>query len=170
MQMLNPEDFVITTPSFRLGVMQKTEIDTYIRLFTDQRLMRRIDLPLTVDAAAADAMLAVEVSGRPGTRQLYLHIRTGDSAEPAGMFSVVVSKLDSSAEVGIMLLRQFHQTGLAELVLKCVCDKLFTTYSLNYVQCRIHRLNYAAQKLAIKVGFLRKSTENIYVLEKAFAL
>jgi RimJ/RimL family protein N-acetyltransferase len=164
MQMLNPDDFVITTPNFRLSVMQETAVNTYVRLFTDEQLMRRISAPLTVEAATRDALVAVDVSTATFVKQLYLHV---ESEEPAGLFSILVSKADNSVEVGIMLLRQFHQTGFAEAVLKCVCSRLFARYPLNYIQCKIHKLNFAAQRLAGKVGFLKAAAEDIYILEKS---
>lgn len=161
--MLNPDDFVITAQNFRLSVMQKAAVDTYVRLFTDEQLMRRISAPLTVEAATKDALAAIDVSTAACVKHLYLHI---ESTEPIGLFSVFL-KSDRSVEVGIMLLRQFHQTGFAEAILKCVCSRLFARYPLDYIQCKIHNLNFAAQKLAGKTGFLKTSVANKYILEKS---
>lgn len=163
--MLIPTEFVETLADFQLSILQPSDVDTFVSLFTDTDVMKHIGQPLQMQEAVTDAIAASSVSKRPKTRQLYLRIASAQGC-PAGVFSVEANKDCTVFEIGIMLLPCFQRTGLTALVVKNVCVKLLNRYSECLICCQVKADNEAAKRRALKLGFVETEVENEYVLDR----
>lgn len=169
MAMLIPTEFVENAAGFRLSVLQPSDVDTFVSLFTDAEIMKHIGQPLHIDAAVTDAINASKLSNRSTTHQLYLRIASADG-RPAGVFSVVANKDCTLFEIGIMLLPCFQRTGLTALVVKNVCVKLLNRYSGCQIFCQVKSDNEAAKRRALKLGFIATEIKTRYVLDSHILL
>ncbi|KKO46600.1 hypothetical protein WG68_04710 [Arsukibacterium ikkense] len=70
------------------------------------------------------------------------------------------------AEVGIMLLPEAQQTGLALAALGGLCQKLQATAGLNILKCFTAEANIAAKKLVSRLGFVYCSEHKCYQWRK----
>ena len=64
MAMLIPTEFVENAAGFRLSVLQPSDVDTFVSLFTDAEIMKHIGQPMHIDAAVTDAINASKLSNR----------------------------------------------------------------------------------------------------------
>ncbi len=163
--MLIPTEFVESSADFQLSILQPSDVDIFVSLFTDADVMKHVGQPLKIEDAVTDAITASAVSKRPRTRQLYLRIASAPGC-PAGVLSVEANKDCTVFEIGIMLLPCFQRTGLTALVVKNVCVKLLNRYSGCRICCQVKANNEAAKRRALKLGFVETEIENEYVLDR----
>lgn len=164
--MFNPKDFDIVTDDFEVSAVQKFDTDCYVKLFTDEKLMKNIGSPLSAEEAHDDASAAIRLSNMLSTRQLYLCVKEKVNGESAGIFSVTALNCDDTIEIGLMLLRKFHGRGFAEQITRAVLKRLFSDYDLLVVHCRIGDSNFSAKKVAIKLGFSKGLFSDFFVLKR----
>lgn len=164
--MFKAADFTLFAENYSISVITAEVLDTYISLFTDSKTMKCIGPVLSSELAQQHFSAALNSSSRKLTSQLYLSIKLADTTKVVGIFSVRTTTLDKSVEVGIMLLRQYHCTGLAKEVVKAVCDRLFTCYDIKSIFCNIQQRNLAARKLVGYLGFTNTGSGLSYRLDK----
>jgi RimJ/RimL family protein N-acetyltransferase len=164
--MFNAADFTLVAENYSVSVIMADARDTYITLFTDAKSMQCIGPALSAELAQQHFSAAQHSSSRKLTSQLYLSIKLADTEKVIGIFSVRTTAMDKSVEVGIMLLRLYHCTGLAKDVVKAVCERIFTCYEVKSVICNIQQRNLAARKLVRGLGFINAGSGLSYRLDK----
>lgn len=162
--MFNAAEFNLSTQSYTVSKLMADARETYVSLFTDSKTMRCIGPVLSTELAEQHFIVAVRSSAQVLTSQLYLSIKLPKQTEVIGIFNVRVVSLDKRVEIGIMLLRKYHRSGLAKDVVKAVCERIFTRYKVESIFCNIKQHNLAAKKLVESLGFVKVDSVMSYRL------
>lgn len=163
--MFNSAEFELSSQSYTLSKLMADARQTYVSLFTDIKTMRCIGPVLSAELAEQHFVAAVQSSARCPASQLYLSIKLPNQTEVIGIFNARVVSMDKRVEIGIMLLRQYHRIGLANGIVKAVCERIFTRCKVENIFCNIQQHNLAAQKLVESLGFVKVDSAMGYRLD-----
>ncbi|MEH8019144.1 GNAT family N-acetyltransferase [Rheinheimera muenzenbergensis] len=127
----------------------------YTQIYRDGKLMKHIATPLSQDKAHQSFILALKLTAAVPAKRLFLVIQAPQVGGYAGLLCVsTVPSQPNCVEVGIMLMQQFHRSGLAQTALATLCHKVFSLIPSVTIIGRIDPHNAAAKKLVAKLGFV----------------
>lgn len=148
---------VLDTERLELRPMDERDQDLYCRIYTDAGLMRYVSERLTQDAALAAHGKVCVLNRDPDFRYRCWVIRHRENERDIGLLALVGSK--KSAEIGAMILADWHSHGIAAEVIGRLVDFAFGEYGIGDVYTRHHRENGLAQGLMRKLNFVRVPSE-----------
>lgn len=137
----------------------------YAQLYRDEKLMTYIGRSLTAEQAHASFVCALKLNAACPTKRVFLVIYDRNTCNYAGLLGVsTVTSQQNCIEVGIMLLMQFHRSGLAGQALAALCKTVFLLLPDVTIVGRIDPGNRAAKKLVAKLGFVYCNETGCYNL------
>lgn len=186
MSNFNCNDLCFQGPTFTVRFLATADSALYQQLYTSPALMRFIGEPLTPLQAEHSFSKALQqnqpalVAGGP-TAMLFLTVACSRTNQALGLMSVRFESVTAStllyrqpfveqgcfdAEVGIMLLAEAQQAGLALAALGGLCQKLQANAELNILKCVTSEANIAAKKLVSRLGFVYCKERKCYQWQK----
>lgn len=127
----------------------------YCGLYTDARLMRHVGPPLTAEQARTSFRAALAAAARQPMRHIYFGLRCSETGGAVGVCALRdIGLRAGQAEIGLMLRREAHASGLACEALDAVARWGFGQLRLEAVYGCAEPANLAASRLARRAGFL----------------
>lgn len=137
----------------------------YTQIYRDDKLMKHIATPLSADKADQSFICALKLTAAVPAKRLFLVIHEPQAGVYVGLLGVsTVPSQPNCVEVGIMLMQQFHRSGVAQSALAALCIKVFSLLPCVTIIGRIDPLNAAAKKLVAKLGFVYCNKTGCYNL------
>lgn len=148
-----------TAPAFqteRLHVRTLCAADEalYCSLYTDARLMRHIGPPLGADEVQRSFRAALVAVERQPPRHLYLSLHRRDADQAVGVCALRdIDAAQRHAEIGLVLRREAHASGIARESLQAVIAWSFRELPVDRLYGRADAANLAACRAALRAGF-----------------
>lgn len=143
---------VLETERLELRPMDERDRDLYCRIYTDAGLMRHVGEGLTQEAALAAHGKVCVLNRDADFRYRCWVMRHRENEEDIGLLALVGHK--KSAEIGAMILTEWHSRGIAAEVIRCLVEFAFAEYGIAEVYTRHHRENGLALGLMHKLNFV----------------
>jgi RimJ/RimL family protein N-acetyltransferase len=144
----------LETPRLLLTAMQATDRDFFFALNHNQEAMRYIDDPRTdnnIDTRFSERLLDWTAEA---SHWLTLIIRKKDDGTPMGMHGFLPEWVPyRQAELGYMMLPQWHGQGFALEATRAVVDYAFKTCGFHKLKATVTQGNLASERLLKRAGF-----------------
>lgn len=126
----------------------------YCGLYTDARLMRHIGPPLDAGQVQRSFRAALDAVQRQPPRHLYLSLYHRDAGDALGVCALRdIDAVQRSAEIGLMLRREAHASGIARESLQAVIAWSFRELPVDRLYGCTDAANLAACRAARRAGF-----------------
>lgn len=126
----------------------------YCSLYTDARLMRHIGAPLDADGVQRSFRAALAGMQRQPPRHLYLSLHRRDADQALGLCALRdIDPATRRAEIGLVLRREAHASGIARESLQAVIAWSFRELPVDQLYGRADAANLAACRAARRAGF-----------------
>jgi len=146
--------FEFETARLFLRPLQEGDEALYYSLYTDPETMRFIAPPLSAEQASSRFRKIVARQREPSIDGRYLAMIEKATRQPIGICGT--SHLDAQAqrlEVGMVLLREGRNRGVAKEVLAALMKRIFAASSIDEIEVKFSAENRAAEQLVISLGF-----------------
>ena len=161
----NASFFTFSYAYFNVIPLSTEHLSLYSELYCDSKTMQHVALPLTQSSVRKSFESALKYNSAIAPKRLFLVIFDNRKKSNAGLLGVsAVESTSSEVEVGIMLLQQFHRSGLALDALVSLCSAVFHLIPNTTIIGKINPFNASAKKLVEKVGFVYCSRSSNYKL------
>lgn len=126
----------------------------YCSLYTDARLMRHIGPPLDAQQVRRSFHAAVSAAARQPPRHVYFSLHDRQQDRALGVCAVRDIDLEHKrAEIGLMLRREAHASGIAREGLQAVIAWSFRELPIDQLYGQTDSANLAACRAARRAGF-----------------
>jgi ribosomal-protein-alanine N-acetyltransferase len=150
-----PAAAAFTTGRLAVRALASADETLYCGIYTDARLMRHVGRPLAARQAQISFHAAVAAAGRQPLRHVYFGLRCGTTGSAVGVCALRdIGLRAGQAEIGLMLRREAHASGLASEALDAVARWGFSELGLETIYGCADPANLAASRLARRAGFL----------------
>ena len=161
----NAKSFTFSCGYFNVIPLSIEHLSLYSELYCDSKTMQHIASPLTQFSVINSFESALKFNSATSPKRLFLVIFDIRKKSYAGLLGVsAVKSASTEIEVGIMLLQQFHRSGLALDALASLCSRVFYLIPNITIIGKIDPCNAAAKKLVEKLGFVYCSRSSNYKL------
>jgi RimJ/RimL family protein N-acetyltransferase len=152
--------FCITTERLRLEDLTEKDLDNLRRIARDPRVMRYVLIWLENDEQVTGFLHhGIEESKRADRMDYILAARNPETGEFAGLtFIEIDCELKSTAEVGIVLLPEYCNSGYGSEILRAYLAFGFETLGMHRVYGKCDELNLASAHLMEKCGLTYEGT------------
>ena len=158
--------FCFTTRDLQVSPLQQQHFTLYEQLYSDEKLMTHIATPLNTEQAYSSFVSALKLNAAMPAKRLFLVINAPDIDICQGLLGVsALMSQPRCVEVGIMLLKPFHRSGIAQKALMGLCATVFSVLPDVTIVGKIDPQNSAAKKLVAKLGFVYCSATGCYNLQ-----
>lgn len=145
----------LETKRLRLRLITTRDAAATLKLRSDPSVMQYIRRPMMKSLAEARAFIKQHREGnRSGlfvSWAIELRSRPGEMIGHLGFWRI--DQLNHRAELGYMLLPQFHGKGLMREAVSRSLDTLFDEFKFHSVEARVEPANKASRALLKKLGF-----------------
>jgi len=146
---------VWTTARMTVRPLAPEDEALYCHVYTDARLMRHVGSALADDHARRSFGAAVAASQRRPLRHVYFALARTQTGEPLGVSALRdIDPVGKRAEIGLILRREAHASGLAREALSGVAAWGFTQLPVDRIYGCADSSNLAATRMARQAGFL----------------
>ncbi|GIU41389.1 hypothetical protein TUM4438_05440 [Shewanella sairae] len=147
------------TERLSMRLLDERDKDLYAQIYTDEKIMRKISAPLSVEKAQKSFAIALKKNAQPQSPFLTWVITNKTTNETIGIQGLTQHKEQPAfADVGIMLLRNAQGKLLPE---ESISGLFYYAFSkLNYLRIYAHysKTNYATHRVTQKMGFTPTSS------------
>ncbi len=152
MNATSPPAFV--TGRLRVRALGADDERLYCDLYTDPRLMRHIGPVLEDEHVRRSFRAALAAVTRRPPRHIYFGLQRVSDGASIGVCALRdIDPAGQYAEIGLMLRREAHATGLAREGLDAVTTWAFSALRLDRIYGRTDPSNHAACRMACRAGF-----------------
>jgi RimJ/RimL family protein N-acetyltransferase len=142
------------TERLRVRALVADDEKLYCDLYTDPRLMRHIGPVLDGPKVRRSFQAAVAAAARRPPRHIYFGLLKGSDGDSVGVCALRdIDPAQHCAEIGLMIRREAHATGLAREGLDAVAAWAFSALQLERIYGRADPSNHAACRVARRAGF-----------------
>lgn len=130
----------------------------YIKLYTDERVMRFIMPALTEEQAEISFQNALKLNANLNTERLFLTVRLLEELKPSAL--CCISHLDRKngiAEIGNIVLPEAQGKQIAQDATKALIKQIQQILAINHFVMDINKNNLAAIRGAKLLGFAQES-------------
>ena len=132
----------------------------YCSLYVDARLMRHIGPPLGAEQVQRSFRAALAAAQQQPPRHLYLSLHRRDAAQGLGVCALRdIDPERRRAEIGLVLRREAHASGIARESLQAVIAWSFRELPVDQLYGRTDAANLAACRAARRAGFAAVAPE-----------
>ena len=150
-----PFELVLTTLRMTVRPLAPADETLYSHVYTDQRLMRHVGPVLGAEHVKRSFGAAVAAATRRPLRHIYFALHRKQTGEPVGVSALRdVDSTARQAEIGLILCREAHASGLASEALGAVAAWGFGQLPIDRIYGCADPSNLAASRLARRAGFL----------------
>jgi len=125
----------------------------YCALYTNAKIMRCIAPPLTPAKAQAAFKRCLQLNQAKKPYFLTWCIINNHHKQSIGIETLVLDKLNQSAEIGIMLLRHANGKLMPEEAMGALMEYAFTQLNLTTIKAKFSAKNLATKRFTKKLGF-----------------
>jgi len=143
----------LTTARLRIRAMESGDRELFLELYGDAETMRFIGRPAPRRENNARFRAALDAARKPRGPRFFTILKKRGRV-PIGLCSIRrISVRESSAEVGIMLIRVARGRGYALESRRAFVDAAFQTLPIDTIWVQNHRSNTDIARLNAKLGF-----------------
>lgn len=147
---------VLETARLRMRPLEERDKALYVRIYTDDKLMEHVGQPLTPAGIEAAFERVCRLNRSTELRYWCWVIEVRDGGANAGLLALVGST--RSAEIGAMILADWHSRGVATEIIACLADHAFAEYGVVEVFTRHRKENGQAHGLMQKLDFVEAAS------------
>lgn len=154
MLLLDASKFDFSWRGLHIKPLGEADLQLYLDLYTNARVMRYICEPLTVDQAKTSFYTALSLNEDLHSERLFLTVRTENSEHAVAL--CCISRLDRHnkiAELGTMVLPQFHGKRVGQDATIALMRRIQQVLAITEFELAIHKQNLPAIRAAKLLGF-----------------
>ncbi|PMG76862.1 hypothetical protein BCU84_12490 [Shewanella sp. 10N.286.51.B7] len=142
------------TERLSIRLLEEKDIDLYVSLYTDPKIMRFIAEPLTKSKAKSSFFTAIKLNNEAPFKQVIWAIVDKSSNEACGIQNLSMHYEDKrSAEAGLILARNAQGRFYPEEALIGMIEYGFTKLGLKTIFAYASVKNRASKRVVVKAGF-----------------
>ncbi|TAM59036.1 MAG: N-acetyltransferase [Rhodanobacter sp.] len=149
-----PPTFEFETARLFLRPLQAGDEALYHSLYTDPETMRFIAPPLSGEQASSRFQKIVARQREPSLGSRFLAMIEKATRQPIGICGTTHHDAQAQRlEVGMVLLREGRNRGVAKEALAALMKRIFASSSIDEIEVKFSVENRAAEQLFISLGF-----------------
>lgn len=142
------------TERLSIRLLEEKDIDLYVSLYTDPKIMRFIAEPFTEHKAKSSFFTAIKLNSETPFKQVIWAIVDKNSNEVCGIQNLSMHYEDKrSAEAGLILARKAQGRFYPEEALIGMVDYGFSNLGLKTIFAYSSLTNRASKRVVLKAGF-----------------
>lgn len=142
---------LLATEAVSLRPLCARDEDLYIRLHASARTMHHVSAVVDTETARSRFSAACALTRSPDPAYWLWTVSLSGAAEDAGIALLMAS--GSSAEIGMLLLPEWHGLGLGTGTVRTLTEYGFNTLEVGRIEARQRAQNVAWQRLMERNGF-----------------